>query len=347
MTRFFSQFTLVTLTPVLLLFQGAVWGGWWPALAVIYLTVVNQLADQLVDNLSDSPLEHYLKTVLPVTLAVMHFLLLATAIWALAVKSGPTHEKILIFIGFGVFFATVSNANGHELIHRRTRWETTLGKWIFISHLFGHHTSAHLLVHHPYVATLYDPNSARLNESFRAFWRRAWGGSFMMGLRAENARRSLPINSLKFTPRHPYFTYLVGGVLILALCLTNAGWRGVLWYLGLTFVAQTGLLLTDYVQHYGLKRREGRDGKFERISLRHSWNSPRWFTRHLTLNAVRHSDHHAKPARAYTELQAYPADIAPELPYPVGIMSLIAFSPRRWRKLMNPRVKILNAQQRR
>ncbi len=346
MTRFFSQFALITLTPALLLFQGAVWGGWWPAVAVIYLTLVSQLADEMIDTLADSPLEHYLKTLLPVTLALLHFLLLAVAIWALALKSGQVHEKILIFFGFGLFFANVSNAVAHELIHRRSRWETTLGKWIFISHQFGHHNSAHRLVHHPYVATPFDPNTARINESFRSFWRRAWVGSFVMGLRAENTRRGLPDDHLNLSLRHPYFIYLAGGGLFLALCLTNAGWRGLLWYLGLVLFAQTGLLMTDYVQHYGMRRRAGRDGKYESLAPRHSWNSPRWFTRHLTLNAVRHSDHHVKPARAYTELQAYPAEIAPELPYPVGIMSLIAFFPRRWRKLMNPRVKMLIEQQR-
>lgn len=341
MTRFFSQFAAVTLMPVLLLLLGAQWGGAWPLLAVVYLTVVNQIADRLIGAIADSPLEVNLKSLLPISLAALHFLLLVTAIWALALKPGTPLEKGFIFIGFSLFFATVSNANAHELIHRRTRLEFSLGKWMFISHLFGHHTSAHLLVHHPFVATRFDPNSARKNESFRHFWRRAWIGSFLMGLKAENTRRDLPVNGFGLSPRHPYFVYIFGAIIFLILCWVWAGFAGVLWYLAIAFFAQTGLLLTDYVQHYGLSRVEFADGRFEPTGPRHSWNTPHWFTRHLTLNAVRHSDHHAKPARPYTELVAYPPSVAPVLPYPAGTMSIIALFPRRWRRLMNPRLKQL------
>ena len=338
MTRFISHFTLITVIPALLLIGGAVLGGWWPLAAVFYLTAFKYLADRVVDGVHSSPLEPWLKTALPVGLAVLHFLLLWVAVWSLATKPGDWPEKLFVFIGFGLFFATVSNANGHELIHRRTRFEHALGRWIFISHLFGHHTSAHLLVHHPYVATPYDPNSARLNESFYRFWRRAWKGSFMTGLMAENARRGLPDESRKITPSNPYFQYIAGAVGFVLLVWLFAGPKGVAWYLALALVAQTGLLVTDYVQHYGLQRRQFADGKFEATGPRHSWNAPHWFTRHLTLNATRHSDHHAKPAKPYTELLSYPPDVAPELPYPAGTMSMIALIPRLWRKVMNPRV---------
>ncbi|MBV1864297.1 MAG: alkane 1-monooxygenase [Rhodobacteraceae bacterium] len=341
MIRYISQFSIVTLLPAFLLVVGVKWGGWWPLLGVLYLTLVNQVLDRVIGELPDSPLEPSLQRVLPITLAILHFCLLGIAIWALALNTGTIAEKILIFIGFGLFFANVSNANGHELIHRRTRLEFRLGKWIFISHLFGHHTSAHLLLHHPYVATKFDPNSARLNESFFQFARRAWIGSFKMGLMAENTRRGLPADSIRFGPKHPYFSYFFGALAFLLLCWGLAGWQGVFWYLGLAVFTQTGLLLTDYIQHYGLSRCEFSDGKFEPAAPRHSWNSPHWFTRHLTLNAVRHSDHHAKPMRPYTELQAYPAEIAPEMPYPAGTMSFIALFPALWRKVMNPRVAAL------
>ncbi|MCP5084424.1 MAG: alkane 1-monooxygenase, partial [Alphaproteobacteria bacterium] len=251
----------------------------------------------------------------------------------LALKPGDWLEKSLIFIGFGFYFATVSNANGHELIHRGSHFERLLGKWIFISMLFGHHTSAHLLVHHPYVATPFDPNSARLNEGFYRFWGRAWKNSFVVGLMAENVRRGG-----KETWAHPYIHYVFGSFACLILVVTFCGPAGVAWYVGLALVAQTGLLLTDYMQHYGLQRAEFSDGRFEPVRLQHSWNAPQWFTRHLTLNAPRHSDHHVKPARPYTDLQAHPPDVAPQLPYPVGTMAAIALQPGLWRRVMNPRV---------
>lgn len=53
--------------------------------------------------------------------------------------------------------------------------------------LFGHHTSAHRLVHHRHVATPSDLNTARLGESFWHFFPRALVGSFRAGLAAERA----------------------------------------------------------------------------------------------------------------------------------------------------------------
>ncbi|MCP5076024.1 MAG: alkane 1-monooxygenase [Rhodobacteraceae bacterium] len=339
MTRFISQFTALTVIPAILLIDGAMLGGWWPALAVFYLTVFRHLADRLMVGGAPSPSEPWLKTVLPVSLALLHFMLLAAAVWSLAFRPDDLIVKVLIFIGFGLYFATVSNANGHELIHRTGRFEHVLGKWIFISMLFGHHTSAHLLVHHPYVATPFDPNSAGLNEGFYRFWRRAWTGSFLMGLRAENVRRGKTGGADPLS--HPYIHYVFGGFAFIIFAYAFCGVVGVVWYFGLCATAQMGLLLTDYMQHYGLRRTEFDDGRYEAVGLHHSWNAPQWFTRHLTLNATRHSDHHAKPARPYTELQFHPVEIAPELPRPAGTMAMIALVPALWRRVMNPRLNAL------
>jgi len=343
MFKLVSQFSLVTICPALLLLLGAIWGGWWPLMGVLYLTLANQILDRIIGDVADSPIEDVFKVSLPVTLALIHFILLAFAIWILSHDVTSAYEKGLVFLGFGLFFANVSNAIGHELIHRRTRFEFQLGRWIFISELFGHHTSAHLLVHHPFVATHFDPNSARLNESFFRFYGRAWIGSFRMGLKAENTRRKLPANNFRFGPKHPYFAYFFGAIGLLLVCGVLAGWGGIFWYLALAGFAQLGLLVTDYIQHYGLSRTEFSNGKFEPVAPQHSWNTAHWFTRHLSLNAVRHSDHHAKPAHPYPELVAYPADIAPELPYPAGTMSVIALIPNLWRKIMNPRVEALHS----
>lgn len=338
MPRYLSAFAFITLLPTFLLALAAVKGGLWPLLPLVLLGGLNHLIDGLFENRPDSQSERKLANILPVILAFCHFTLLAMAVWSLALKPDPLTTKIPLFLAFGLYFATVSNANGHELIHRRSRFAFTLGKWIFISHLFGHHTSAHRLVHHPYVATRYDPNTARYNESFYTFFARAWRGSFLMGLSAENTRRGFPPHSREVDFSNPYFTYILGGVIFLGLATAFGGWKGFTLYLGLALMAQSGLLLTDYVQHYGLTRSEGQDGRFDPIAPHHSWNAPHWFTRNLTLNAPLHSDHHAKPARPYTELQNHPAEVAPQLPYSPGIMSIIALNPIHWRRIMNPKV---------
>ena len=333
-----SAFCLVTLLPTILLALATLHGGYWPWLALALLACVNHIIDAAFENRPDTETERLLVTALPTALAAVHFALLALTIWAISSQPFDPATKISLFLATGLYLATVSNANGHELIHRRGRIPFNLGKWIFISHLFGHHTSAHRLVHHPFVATRYDPNSARFNEGFYRFFFRAWTGSFFAGLAAENAKRGHPPGSRAVDFSNPYFLYFLGGGLFLALAFGFFGLIGLLTYLGLCLMAQGGLLLTDYVQHYGLTRLEGADGKIPPIAPHHSWNAPHWYTRKLTLNAPLHSDHHAKPARPFTELESHTKDRAPQLPYSAGIMTIIALNPRHWRKIMNPRV---------
>ena len=111
-------------------------------------------------------------TAIPVAFALLHFALLATGVWAVSASSLQVWEKAVLFAAFGIYFGAVSNAVAHELIHRTNSALFLLGKWMFISHLFGHHTSAHRFIHHPYVATRFDPNTARFNESFYRFYGR-------------------------------------------------------------------------------------------------------------------------------------------------------------------------------
>jgi alkane 1-monooxygenase len=338
MLNLVSRFTLVTILPTLLLALAAMKGGYWPLIPLALLLGVNNLVDQVFPDRVDSPIEAALNTALPITLAFAHFALLALALWALAIKPDPLTTKIPLFFAFSIYFGSLSNGVAHELIHRSSRFQFFLGKWIFISHLFGHHTSAHRLVHHPYVATSFDPNTARYNESFYKFFTRAWRGSFLAGLSAENVRRGYPPESRAVDLANPYFTYIVGAALFLGLAAGFAGFTGLIVYLLLAFMAQSGLLLTDYIQHYGLTRSEDSYGKFEPVRPHHSWNSSHWFTRHFTLNAPLHSDHHTKPAKPYTDLRNYPSEIAPQLPYGPALMSIIALSPKRWRKIMNVQV---------
>jgi alkane 1-monooxygenase len=338
MTRFISFFSLVTLLPTFLLGVAAIYGGLLPLAPLFVLAGLNHLVDATFENMPDTAVEHHFKTALPLVLAIAHFGLLTLGIWALAIKTDPLITKVPLFLAFGLYFASVSNANGHELIHRTGRLPFMLGKWIFISHLFGHHTSAHRLIHHPYVATRFDPNTARYNETFYHFFARAWRGSFLAGLSAENTRLGYRSDSRTLDLTNPYFTYIMGSALLLGLVAGFAGWQGLLIYLGFAAFAQSGLLVTDYVQHYGLTRSENKDGKFAAIAPHHSWNAPHWFSRNLTINAPLHSDHHAKPARAFTDLQSYGPEVAPQLPYSPGIMSFLALYPKRWRKVMNPLV---------
>lgn len=334
------RFALATLIPVPLLLAGALWGGPLLWAAFVHVTLLTAVVDRLaaVAAPGDGPEggEFPLSDRLSEALALAHLTLLPVAVWALATRlSGG--EWLLAFFAFGLFFGQVGTANAHELIHRGGRWPQALGGAVFVSLLFGHHVSAHRLVHHVHVGTEDDPNSPRLGRSYWGFLPRAWVGSFRAGLQAERALSARGQGQRL----NPYVFYVGGAATLAALALGAFGWLGLAVYLALSFHAQSQLLMSDYVQHYGLRRMRRADGRLEPVGAKHSWNAGHWMSSALTLNAPRHSDHHAHPARAYPQLRL-PSD-APMLPAPLPVMGLIALCPPVWRRIMDPRAKaVLN-----
>lgn len=326
-------YAAATLTPVALIAAGALVGGAWVWAAFAYMTVFTFAMDHLIlalDPPADPTRELPAADGLSALLAVLHFPLLALVIRALATGGLHPATWFALFAAGGLFFGQVSNSNAHELIHRTRRPLFALGKWVYISLLFGHHTSAHTKVHHRYAASRKDPNSARENEGFYAFARRAWLGSFVEGYRAERA----DIARRGKGGMNPYVTYCLGAAGLLALSGVAWGWAGVGAHLILAWYATTQLLLSDYVQHYGLTRATHENGKLEPVGPMHSWNAGHWFSRHLMLNAPRHSDHHAHPSRPYPALAAH--EDAPTLPSTLPAMAALALFPKLWRRVMNP-----------
>lgn len=334
-------FALATLLPLALIGLAALSGGWWVLLAVLYLTALTATLDAVIHRAQagDPPDDRAFPAAdaLSVVLAIGGFVLLALTVRAFGSSNMGGVEKAGLFIATGLFCGQIGNSNAHELIHRGSRFLHALGMWAYIAVLFGHHTSAHVLVHHSRVATRADPSSARKGESLYRFMGRAWRGSFRAGFRVESerlARLGRP------GWQHPYVTYVGGATLMLALALVIGGPWGLLAYLGLAMFAQVQLLMSDYVQHYGLARATGPNGKPVPVGERHSWNSPHAMSSALMLNAPRHSDHHSHPSRPYPALTLPAPSDAPYLPRSLPVMACVALIPSLWRRVMDPRVAV-------
>jgi len=329
-------FTIATLAPVALIAAGAVLGAPWVWLALLWMTVLTATLDALVRRVLPATAgeEFPAANALSVAIALAQLALVALAVRGLAGGALTGWEKLALFLSAGLFLGQVGNANAHELIHRGARILRGLGVAAYVSVLFGHHASAHVLVHHVRAATPGDPNSARAGEGLWRFLPRAWAGSFREGLRAETARRR---RAGRPVLTHPYVIYLAGALATVALAAAIGGWRGVLWLLALAGYAQLQILMADYVQHYGLTRALRDNGRPEPVAMRHSWNSAHPASSALMLNAPRHSDHHAHPMRPYPAL-TLPGE-APLLPHSLPVMAVIALVPPLWRRVMDPRVR--------
>ncbi|WP_107495203.1 alkane 1-monooxygenase [Thalassobius sp. I31.1] len=338
---------LVISLPIILLLLAMMFGGLWAALAFLSVALLTTVMDEILPahfTKSESPEVLDAADNLSMVLAGVHFLLLLLGVRALSMSPELGFwSTLFLFAALGHFFGQVSNSNAHELIHRSDKLLFSLGKCVYISLLFGHHTSAHVLVHHRYVATPQDPNSARLGESFWQFFPRAWKGAFLAGLNVESARlrhRDGKVNPII----HPYTQYLGGAVLMLLLALLTGGLNGVIVLLALSTFAQVQLMLSDYVQHYGLQRTPMENGRYEPCGPMHSWNSPHFYSSHLMLNAPRHSDHHKNPMRSWPSLEITPG-LMPVLPRSLPTMATLALFPRRWFKVMDHRVAALSSRQ--
>lgn len=329
-------FATATLLPLALVLFGAFHGAGWAWAGVLWVGLCVLALDILGPRLkSGAPegAEFPAGDGLLLVIALAHFVAMPLVVRMVA---GPgdlsAGGRFAVFLAMGLWLGQVANPAAHELIHRSDRRLFRLGAAMFSSLLFGHHTSAHRLVHHRHVASPDDPNSARAGESFWHFLPRAWAGSFRKGLRAESTRRQGRAGI------HPYLWYGAGSAAALFTGWIVAGWPGVAVWLALAFHAQVQLLLSDYVQHYGLMRRTLPDGRMEPVAPAHSWNAPHWFSAGMMLNAPLHSDHHAHPARPYPGLRLPVRQQAPRLPLPLPLCCTLALMPRLWRRLIDPQL---------
>lgn len=336
MLRSLAPFAVATLSPavlILLAFFG--WdGGAWAALAL--MTVGMVALDTLPRPAAEHP-DHDADTLAAAALlsdglAGLHVLLLFGGIGVLALSTalGPL-AKVALVLAMGLWFGQVSNSNAHELIHRPDKQGVWLGRMVYTTLLFGHHASAHPQVHHRFVATPDDPNSAPAGMSVYTFLPRAWWGSFRKGARAD-AHRQLQAHRHPWGLGHPYWGYVGGALASLTLSALIAGPLGIFLHLVLAGHATAQLLISDFVQHYGLRRAVLPSGRYEPVADHHSWNAPRAFSDLLMLNAPLHSDHHAHPATPYPDLTISPD--MPVLPRSLPVMGVLALFPARFHKTM-------------
>lgn len=333
----FIRYATATLPVLALLLLEVLVAGPWGVIALVYLTLFAAVLDKwLTPPISRdiAQAEPHWPDRLSAIIGLGHLVLLPCLMLYIASPAHGGGEKLVSLLAVASFMGQISHPNAHELIHRRPAWLSGLGMAVYTSMIFGQHVSAHRLVHHRFVGTKDDPNTPLSGESFWRYLPRAWIGSFKAGLAQENAklaRKSMPAHSLQ----NPYYIWVAGGALTLILALALGGVAGLFAMIGLAALAHIQIMLSDYIQHYGLTRLTRSDGRLEPVGAHHSWNAPRGFTSYLMLNAPSHSDHHMHPDRPYDSLTVGEGE--PVLPFSMPIMAVIATIPPVWHRNMDKR----------
>jgi alkane 1-monooxygenase len=111
-------------------------------------------------------------------------------------------------------------------------------------------------------------------------------------------------------------------------------WEIPLFYFAQSIIAFSLLELVNYIEHYGIVRKQDSSGNYERVNPLHSWNASHLISNFFLFQLQRHSDHHANAIKRYQVLNHYAE--SPQLPFGYPTMILMALVPPLWFARMNP-----------
>lgn len=264
----------------------------------------------------------------------MQFAVLVWGAWAYA-HAGSTLEATGIAVSVGVITGGVGITVAHELGHRLPLRDRLWSCVLLGSVAYAHFHIEHNQGHHARVATPDDPATARAGETLYGFVVRSVVDGFASAWSLE-ARRLRRLGHAVAGVRNRMIWTTLAPVAMAAGLAAAFGSSAVAYFVVQATVAVTLLEAVNYVEHYGLRRARGADGRYERVRPAHSWNSSHRLSNWFLFNLQRHSHHHAHVTRHYEEL-AHCED-APQLPvgYPAAI--LLSLLPPLWRRVMDARL---------
>lgn len=336
---------LVAYVPPILTLLALSWRGPWVFATVIFAfglvpildrwgpqSSTNFSSEEKKSRLSNSFFDYLLYANVPLIYAIVAMYMYVLNTYALAL-----YEYVGLIFSVGVVLGASGINVGHELGHRRHKFERFLSKALLLPNLYTHFFIEHNRGHHKYVATPEDPATSRYNEPLYIFWLRTLTFSYRNAwkLEAERLRRlKLPILSWKNEMLRLQVAQI--GYILTIFFLTNS-WAG-FWALMLAaLVGVLNLETVNYIEHYGLVRKRLPSGAYERVRPIHSWNSNHELGRILLYELTRHSDHHYLASKKYQVLDHH--EEAPELPFGYPAAMLTALVPPLWFAIMNKRLR--------
>ena len=344
---FFTAFII----PVLVI-TGFYGDGYWNYLALFFSFVFVPFLDQQLGVDASNVPESDLKIISEAfyyrfVTYVWTYVQLGFLMWgAYAVTSGRVNTT-LEWIGFIISFSLVTGGIGitvaHELGHKKTALERMYGKILLMTVSYMHFYIEHNRGHHVLVATPADPATARKNENFYRFWIRSVFRGYAHAWKLEN--ESLQRKNQSAISIHNEMIWfavlpcLFCSVLTLVFSLIHQRmvWEVPIFFFTQSFLAFSLLELVNYVEHYGIMRKELSPGKFERVNPLHSWNASHLLSNFFLFQLQRHSDHHAFAHKRYQVLNHY--DESPQLPFGYPTMIIMALFPPLWFRMMNKRLE--------
>ncbi len=304
-----------------------------PALDWLVGTDSSNPPEEVVTQLDRDPYyQHLLYAIVP-----LHFVSLFASVW-FATAALQSWWAFLLFAAITGMTGGLAINTGHELGHKNSRIEKLLAKIILSMPGYGHYSIAHNRGHHANVSTAADPATSRMGESIYRFALREIPGAFAEAWDIEKQRLEKHGKSVWHYHNTILQSYAMTVAMTAVLCLLF-GWAVLPFMLIHNAFAYWQLTSANYIEHYGLLRKQDDNGKTERCAPHHSWNCNYLLSNVVLFHLERHSDHHTYPLRRYQSLRHYP-DL-PQLPNGYFGMYLLAYVPFLWFKVMDKRLMAL------
>ncbi len=335
---------LLAFIPMLAVYLGIYLGGYWTfsgvIIAFVFIPLIEQVSTGSTQNFLSEEESNllsirffdillYLNVPLLYGLIIYYF-------WTISLGQSATYELVGMTLSVGIICSTCGINVAHELGHRDNKFEQFLSKVLLLPEFYMHFFIEHNLGHHKNVATSEDPASSRYGENIYAFFWRSVSQGYLSAWAIEG--KLLKKKQQAFWGWHNrVLQFQIIQLIYLAIIGLVFGWQILPYAITIGIIGFLLLEAVNYIEHYGLERKQLPSGKYEPVQPHHSWNSNHPLGRIILYELTRHSDHHFKSNRKYQILRHF--DESPNLPngYPAAILT--ALIPPLWFSSMNPRVK--------
>jgi alkane 1-monooxygenase len=333
--------------PILILVSYYFGTGFWAYATVWYGYLLIPVIDLLMNRDSQNVLKEEVESltqdwyfdVLVYSHIWIQIFLLIWGSFVLAIDVTSFNKAIALILSQGVYSATIINV-AHELGHRPSKIAQFHARLGLISLNYSHFTIEHNKGHHLHVATPLDPATAKKNQTVYAFWLQTIFGGLKSAWKFE-VRRLEKLGKSKWSFGNDIlsgylfsFTLFLSVFLFFSLILGRPAWLILLFLVFQSIIGFLSLECVNYIEHYGILRKQNAEGRYERVNPLHSWNSNHAYSNLVLFQLQRHSDHHANATRPYQTLRHM--EDSPQLPFGYPLMIIISLFPKLWFKYMNP-----------
>jgi alkane 1-monooxygenase len=346
---------LFTLTVPTLIVVGFFLGGFWHYAGFLWAYMVSPIIDEIIgkdpENIANEQVnvvaeQKYFDWIVQMMVPIQVFLLIWAA-YEVSLRQMTWWEMLGFLLSIMTFTSGGINV-AHELGHKKSAWARFLAKINLMTVAYMHFIIEHNYGHHVNVATPADPATSKKNQTFYQFWWQTVVGSWRSAWEIEQ-RRLARKNQRWASPWHNQMLQFMilpilffGSItLIFSYLQGEFIWEIPVFLVAQSYMAFSSLEAVNYIEHYGITRKEIAPGKYERVNPLHSWNANHLYSNLVLFQLQRHSDHHAYASRPYQVLRHF--DESPQLPFGYPVMILMSLVPPLFFRVMNKRLEAWQA----